>query len=73
MKGAHALMRGDGLIKPARDIGGPIKGVGILEKIVLVPSGRHPDWNIPCLRRHMKKIACVEPYRYSPVQYPARD
>ncbi|KAF0766044.1 Uncharacterized protein FWK35_00007864 [Aphis craccivora] len=61
--GAHALMIGDGPVKPARDIGGPIKGVGILEKIVLVPSDRHPDWTISCLRRHMKKICmcCAVP------------
>ena len=31
-KGAHALTRGDGLVKPARDIGGPIKGVGVSKK-----------------------------------------
>ncbi|KAF0721444.1 Uncharacterized protein FWK35_00039094 [Aphis craccivora] len=63
MKGAHALMIGDGPVKPARDIGGPIKGVGILEKIVLVPSDRHPNWTIPCFRRHMKKICmcCAVP------------
>lgn len=71
--GAHALMIGDGPVKPARDIGGSIKGVGILEKVVLVPIYRHPDWSIPCLRRHMKRFACVAPYRYSLVQYPVRD
>ena len=32
MKGAHALNIGDGLVKPARDIGGPIKGVGVSKK-----------------------------------------
>ena len=31
-KGARALKRGDGLVKPARDIGGPIKGVGVSKK-----------------------------------------
>ena len=72
MKGAHALTRGDGLVKPARDIGGPIKGVGVSKKIVLDLGDRDPDWTIPYLRRHMKKIACVAPYRYSPVQYPVR-
>ena len=72
-KGAHALTRGDGLVKPARDVGGPIKGVGVSKKIVLDLGDRDPDWTIPYLRRHMKKIACVAPYRYSPVQYPIRD
>ncbi|KAE9537287.1 hypothetical protein AGLY_006310 [Aphis glycines] len=40
------------------------------KKIVFLPGESDPDRTIPRLRRHMKKIACVAPYRYNPVQCP---
>ncbi|KAE9543481.1 hypothetical protein AGLY_002281 [Aphis glycines] len=43
------------------------------KKIVFLPGESDPDRTIPRLRRHMKEIACVAPYRYNPVQCPVRD
>ncbi|KAE9542341.1 hypothetical protein AGLY_003468 [Aphis glycines] len=40
------------------------------KKIVFLPGESDPDRTIPRLRRHMKEIACVAPYRYNPVQCP---
>lgn len=35
--GAHALMRGNELVKPARIVGGPIKGLHVSKKNCLYP------------------------------------
>ncbi|KAE9521242.1 hypothetical protein AGLY_018354, partial [Aphis glycines] len=43
------------------------------KKIVFLPGESDPDRTIPRLRRHMKEIACVAPYRYNPVQCPQCD
>ncbi|KAE9534297.1 hypothetical protein AGLY_008387 [Aphis glycines] len=42
------------------------------KNIVFLPGESDPDRTIPRLRRHMKEIACVAPYRYNPVQCPVR-
>ncbi|KAE9524678.1 hypothetical protein AGLY_014728 [Aphis glycines] len=40
------------------------------KKIVFLLGESDPDRTIPRLRRHMKEIAYVAPYRYNPVQCP---
>ncbi|KAE9526654.1 hypothetical protein AGLY_013302 [Aphis glycines] len=42
------------------------------KKIVFLLGESDPDRTIPRLRRHMKEIAYVAPYRYNPVQCPVR-